>query len=149
MPYDKSYLTCSWGWLTDPEIKTLTLTGDFTRADQEAFFEALPRRRGYHIWGVESCEGEPLGAAGIKNINGSDGEFWCYIGERAWWGRGIGGSILELCEQKARCLGVEKLIMIAAASNQRSLKGFKKMGFALDNAVPGEGLLQLSKRIAA
>ena len=148
-PYDRTYLDLSWGWLSDPEIKALTLTPDFTREQQQAFFAALPGRADYKIWGVASDEGAKIGAAGIKHIDGANGEFWCYIGERAWWGRGIGGRILELCEEQAGALGVERLIMIAAASNTRSVRAFEKMGFVLDDLVPGEGLVQLSKTVAS
>lgn len=148
-PYDRDYLDLSWGWLRDPEIQALTLTPDFTREQQQAFFAALPGRSDYKVWGVASDDGEKIGAAGIKHIDGPNGEIWCYIGERAWWGRGIGGRIVELCEDRARDLGVERLIMIAAASNVRSVRAFEKMGFALDDVVPGSGLVQLSKRVTA
>ena len=84
-PYNRVYLDLSWDWLRDPEIKALTLTPDFTREQQQAFFDALPRRADYKVWGVASDEGEKIGAAGIKHIDGQDGEFWCYIGERTWW----------------------------------------------------------------
>ena len=146
--YDRAYLEKSWEWLRDPEIKALTMAGDFTREEQLAFFDELPSRPDYKIWGVESPEGVPIGAAGIKNIVESAGEFWCYIGERAWWGRGIGGRILTLCEEQARALGIERLIMIAAASNARSVKAFEKTGFILDDVTPGDGLVQLSKIVA-
>ena len=148
-PYDRTYLDLSWDWLADPEIKALTLTPGFTREQQQAFFAALPGRADYKIWGIASDDGDKIGAAGIKHIDGANGEFWCYIGVRAYWGRGIGGRILELCEEKARGLGVEKLIMIAAANNVRSVRAFEKMGFVLDLVDPGAGLIQLSKQVAA
>ena len=147
--YDRTFLDHSWDWLRDPEIKALTLSPDFTRVQQEAFFASLPGRADYKIWGVASDTGEKIGAAGIKHIDGRNGEFWCYIGKRAWWGRGIGGCILELCEEQARDLGVERLIMIASADNVRSVRAFEKMGFAIEDAVPGDGLVQLGKWVPA
>lgn len=149
IPYDRSFLDLSWEWLRDPEIKALTLTPDFTREQQEAFFASLPGRADYRIWGVASDEGEKIGAAGIKHIDGASGEVWLYLGEREWWGRGIGGRILELCEEQARALGVAKLIMIASADNVRSVRAFEKMGFTLDPVTPGDGLVQLGKTVAA
>ena len=145
--YNRAYLEKSWEWLRDPEIKALTLAGDFTRAEQEAFFEGLATRDDYKIWGVESLDGEPLGAAGIKKISGAAGEFWCYIGERSWWGRGVGGEILELCEEKAKELGLDLLTMIAAASNDRSIGAFEKMGFTPDPESSTATLSQLSKTV--
>ena len=148
-PYDRTYLDLSWNWLRDPEIKALTLTPDFTREQQQAFFASLAGRADYRIWGVASDAGEKIGAAGIKHIDGPNGEFWCYIGERDYWGRGVGGQILTLCEDQARALGIERLIMIAATDNMRSVKAFEKMGFGLDAVVLGDGLVQLSKSVAA
>lgn len=143
--FDRRYLDLSWDWLRDPEIKKLTMAGDFTREQQVAFFETLPCRDDYKIWGVESVEGEPVGAAGIKNISGQEGEFWCYIGNKAWWGRGIGGEILLLCEEKAAELGLESLTMIAASDNSRSISAFEKMGFTPDAESSTATLSRLSK----
>lgn len=145
VPYDHTYLDKSWDWLRDPEIKALTLAPDFTREQQLDFFESLPDREDYKIWGVSAPDGDPIGAAGIKNISGNFGEFWCYIGEREWWGRRIGPRILELCEEKARELGVEHLVMIAASENERSIRAFEKMGFALDPESSTPTIVQLSK----
>lgn len=145
VPFDRRFLDLSWQWLNDPEIKQLTLTPDFTRKDQEQFFESLPTRTDYHVWGVEILEGLPIGAGGIKNIVGNSGEFWCYIGERDWWGAGIGGEILTLCEEKARGLGVRDILMIAAKDNFRSIQAFRKIGFVADETFHEEGLVRLTK----
>ena len=129
VPYSRAYLDRSWDWLNDPEIKALTMTPDFTREDQLAFFESLAGRTDYHIWGVEAPDGTPIGAGGIKNIAGDTGEYWCYIGERDWWGRGIGRQILDRCEEKASELGLRHLYMKASAANDRSIGLYAKMGF--------------------
>jgi RimJ/RimL family protein N-acetyltransferase len=147
VPFDRNYLDRSWDWLRDPELKRLTMTPDFSREDQLAFFASLPSRQDYKIWGVETLEDEPIGAAGIKKIADGSGEFWCYIGEREWWGRKIGGQILKLCEDEARELGIETLIMVADATNERSIRAFEKQGFAMDRHVPKPGVVQLSKSV--
>lgn len=128
VPFDRTYLELSSKWLRDPEIAALTMTPSFTRQDQERFFAGLSGRRDYKIWGVDA-DGQPIGAAGIKNISGTVGEFWCYIGERAYWGQGAGGRILEACEAEARTMGLERLTMTALATNERSLRAYGKMGF--------------------
>lgn len=131
VPYTRTYLDRSWTWLNDPEVKALTLTPDFTRAQQEAFYDSLSARPDYHLWGVAAGDA-PIGAAGIKHVVGTTGEFWCYIGERGWWGQGVGPRILTLCEEQARDLGLNQLTMVAAADNLRSIRAFEKMGFVLD-----------------
>ncbi len=146
VPYDRAFLDLSWDWLRDPEIKALTMAADFTRDEQRAFFDGLADRADYKIWGVEG-DGVPIGAAGIKHIEGKVGEFWCYIGERDWWGRGVGGQILERCEDKAREIGLQHLIMIADSSNERSIRAFEKVGFARQPGASSAALTQLSKTL--
>ena len=147
VPFDRTYLDLSWDWLRDPETRALTMTPEFTREQQLGFFQTLPSRTDYHIWGVALEDGTPIGAGGIKQVHGSTGEFWCYIGDKGWWGRGIGPQILQLCEKQARGLGLDTLTMIAADDNERSIRAFEKMGFERDRESVGVGKIQLRKRL--
>jgi RimJ/RimL family protein N-acetyltransferase len=148
VPYDRTFLDRSWDWLRDPEIKQLTMTPDFTREDQLAFFDALCRREDYRIWGVAAADGRPIGAAGIKHIRQGSGEVFLYIGERSWWGRGAGQQILQLCEAEARKLGLTRLTMIASQSNGRSIRAFEKSGFTVDGDGSVDGITRMSKVLA-
>lgn len=147
IPFTREYLDRSWDWLRDPEIKVLTMAPDFTREDQIQFFESLPDRDDYKIWGVESADGRPIGAAGLKHISGSAAETWCYIGERAYWGRGVGGCIIEACEEEARRLGIKLLTIIVHESNERSLRTYGKMGFGLESQDDEAHILTLVKSL--
>lgn len=146
VPFDRTFLDRSFDWLHDPEIKLMAMAPDFTREEQEAFFNDLPGRDDYKIWGV-AAGGEPIGVGGIKNISGTDGEFWCYIGERAYWGKGIGGRILDLCEEKAHDLGVTRLTMTALETNERSLNAYRKAGFQFLRRDETEGTVTLEKQL--
>ena len=145
VPFDRNYLDRSWDWLRDPEVKAMTMAPDFTREEQLAFFETLPGRSDYLIWGVEGPDGSPVGVSGIKHVSGSDGESWCYIGERRWWGQGIGGQILEACEVEARKRGITHLTMTALETNERSLRAYGKMGFELLSRDDEAGTVTLQK----
>lgn len=151
VPFDRSYLERSWEWLNDPEIKRMTLSPDFTRAEQEEFFCSLPQRTDYLIWGVASSEGTPVGVAGLKHIFGTCAEFWCYIGERDWWGRGAGGQILDACESEARKRGITTLTMVASTDNSRSLGAYRRAGFVDDPELPKDrpDLVSLTKWLKA
>ena len=92
--YDEQFLEKSWQWLHDPEIKRLTMTPDFTREDQLRWFARLPEMTDYRIWGI-SCGGQPVGALGLKHILGDRAEYWGYIGERHYWGGGLGEEMME------------------------------------------------------
>ena len=147
VPFDRAYLDLSWEWLRDPEIKAMTMAGDFTREDQEKFFEGLPNRTNYKIWGVEGPDGVPIGAGGLKHIDGPTAEFWCYIGERAYWGQGLGGSVLTACEDKARSLGINHLTMVALETNERSVRAYAKMGFQPVSRDEATGTVTLAKSL--
>ena len=99
--YSETYLKKSWDWLQDPETKALTMTPDFARDDQRRFFDKLADRRDYRIWGVELTGEGPIGAAGLKHIDGKSAEYWGYIGEKAHWGRGLGKQMLSAIEKQA------------------------------------------------
>lgn len=145
VPFTRRYLDRSWEWLNDPEIKALTLTSDFTRDEQEAFFVELDGRRDYLVWGVESADGEAVGACGLKNIAGHVAEQWCYIGARAWWGRGAGRQILEECEIKARLLNITNFFIRVSAVNTRSIGLYTHTGFVFDEARSDDAILYFTK----
>lgn len=145
VPFDRVFLERSWDWLQDPEIKRLTLTPDFTREEQQRFFDSLPSRSDYRIWGVLLAGGEPIGAAGLKNTAGGSAEYWGYIGEKHFWGRGLGGPMLAAVEAEARKLGLAELVLRVAADNVRAMRAYEKFGFQ----VAGEqaGILTMCKTL--
>ena len=130
VPYSRAYLDRSWDWLQDPEVKHLTVTPDFDRAGQLRFFEALPDREDYLIWGLELEGTGPIGAAGLKHIRDDAAEYWGYIGEKTFWGRGLGSQILEEIEKKARDLKLTKLDLKVARYNARAIRLYKKHGYS-------------------
>ncbi|MDM2876997.1 GNAT family N-acetyltransferase [Citrobacter sp. Cpo040] len=128
--YDESFLALSWLWLKDPEISALTMTPDFTKNEQLIFFRSLEKRRDYFIRGV-TYKNEKIGAAGIKNINQDRGEYWGYIGEKKYWGQGLGREIMEKIVLEARLLGLKKLYLQVNSNNQRAINLYKKVGFEI------------------
>ncbi|HHF9498441.1 TPA: GNAT family N-acetyltransferase, partial [Escherichia coli] len=103
--YDRTFLDLSMKWLSDPEIASLVMVPSFTKVQQECFFNSLPTRENYYIKGL-IYNGYPIGAAGIKNIYKEKGEYWGYIGEKQFWGKGIGKDIIRLIINNAKILGL-------------------------------------------
>lgn len=130
IPYDEQFLTLSWEWLHDSEIKAMTLTPDFDREDQRRFFQSLPHRVDYKIWGV-SFDRERVGATGLKNIDGTVAEYWGYLGKKALWGRGLGVQMMDLVTKQARQLGIRELVLTVSPDNHRARKLYEKVGFAV------------------
>lgn len=140
------FLELSWAWLSDPETKLLTMTADFDRAGQQRFFASLPNRSDYRIWGVMMSDGHPIGAAGLKHIDGSIAEYWGYIGDKDCWGQGLGAHMLGAVEQKARELGIASLYLNVAADNRRAVALYKRLGFIVVD--PTASRLVMTKEFA-
>jgi RimJ/RimL family protein N-acetyltransferase len=129
VPFSRDYLDRSWVWLNDPETKRLTMTPDFTRADQERFFAGLPRDD-YRIWGIALDDGSPIGAAGLKRFRGEVAEYWGYIGEASQRGKGLGKAMLTLVEQEARHIGLKALDLRVADHNAGAIALYRSFAFA-------------------
>ena len=129
VPYDRRYLDLSWDWLADPETRALTMTPEFTREDQSRFFEALPERSDYRLWGIELVGDGPIGAAGLKRIRPGIAEYFGYIGEKRLWGRGLGALLLAAVEDEARGLGLDALDLTVARDNARAIRLYQKHGY--------------------
>ncbi|WP_374449231.1 GNAT family N-acetyltransferase [Cloacibacterium normanense] len=128
--YDKHFLEKSWNWLNDPEVKYLTNTGDFTREQQQKWFQSLPTLQNYRLWGVMIGH-EPAGVFGLKKIENSSAEYWGYIGEKKFWGNGYGKLIMNLILDEARHLGLTMLWLRVIKANPRAIKLYEKLGFSI------------------
>lgn len=128
VPYDELFLEKSWEWLNDMEVKYFTATPSFSKSDQKAWFERLSEREDYKIWGL-SVLGIPIGAFGIKNIDGDSGEYWGYIGEKAYWGIGLGKQIIAQAKSIAQSLGLKRLYLKVLKNNIRAIRLYENTGF--------------------
>ncbi|NHV89528.1 GNAT family N-acetyltransferase [Cronobacter dublinensis] len=130
--YDRDFLELSWAWLQDPEIKKLTLTSDFSRQDQENFFNNLSHREDYIIYGI-NLGPRKIGVAGLKNIKENDAEYWGYIGEKDLWGNGLGKYLISELEGVAKSKGIKKLHLKVSDLNVRAIKAYQKSGFVISD----------------
>lgn len=126
--FDETFLERSRSWLTDPEVKHLTMTPDFTLEEQQRWFRRLPEMSDYLIWGI-SCEGEPIGALGLKHIQAGRAEYWGYIGEKNYWNSGFGQQMMGFAFKMARRLGLTELFLKVNRDNSRAIRVYERAGF--------------------
>ena len=127
--YSKEYLEKSWGWLNDPEIRLLTDTPVFSKEDQQRWFASLAERDDYIVWGV-SVDGLKIGVVGLKNITSDQAEYFGYLGEKSYWGKGFGYQMLQFAEIYAREeLKVSSLILNVLNINSRAIELYTRYGF--------------------
>ncbi|MFZ2726473.1 MAG: GNAT family N-acetyltransferase [Methylococcaceae bacterium] len=128
--YDIEFLKLSWKWLNDEEIKQLTMTPNFTKEQQVEFFNSLARRKDYLIYGI-SFNNNKIGACGLKNIDNEQAEYWGYIGEKEYWGQGIGKRILEIMIKKTLDMQLKYIFLKVKFDNTRAINLYKKTGFVI------------------
>lgn len=141
--YDLSFLKLSWKWLNDPEIKQLTHTPHFTLEDQRKWFESLPGRRDYRIWGITYHE-KKIGAVGLKKIANQSAEYFVQIGEKEYWGKGLGQIILDLTIAKAIQSGLLNIYLTVIKDNLRAIKSYTKAGFEKINEKGDQWIMNLN-----
>ena len=143
--FDERFLEASWRWLQDEELCKLINTTTPSKEQQQIWFNQLPYKTDYQIWGVE-YNSIPVGVSGIKHIQVRSGEYWGYIGEKAYWGKGIGKEMLLLAEQKAKMLDLQQLKLHVLAENIRAVKLYQNAGYKIVSADDSFQLMQ--KKIA-
>lgn len=130
--YDKEFLNLSWEWLNDPEIKELTMTPKITREMQKEWFDKLNDLDDYEIFGVQYDE-KKIGAVGLKNIKyNNSAEYWGYIGNKEYWGHGIGSILIQEMEKRAREIGIKQIYLKVINFNLRAIKLYRSHGFVVN-----------------
>ncbi|ABV86727.1 GCN5-related N-acetyltransferase [Shewanella pealeana ATCC 700345] len=126
--YDELFLDKSWLWLNDPEIKELTLTPNFTKKQQQTFFDNLSEREDYKIWGVKH-DGYAIGVVGLKNITEYDVEYFGYIGEKQYWDRGMFKYLFKHILEECLLLNLSTIYLHVSSNNKRAIKAYVNKGF--------------------
>ncbi len=134
--YDKTYFDLSKEWLSDGELNHLIHAGELpSDEDRLAWFESLTERSDYLIWGVD-YNGQPIGVSGLKRIAKKQAEYWGYIGERTFWGKGLGKELMKVVIDKAIELNLETIWLRVRKYNPRAINLYKKTGFIIDKDEP-------------
>lgn len=130
--YNRTYFDLSKEWLSDSELNYLIHAGELpSDEDRLVWFESLPNRADYLIWGVE-YNGHPIGVSGLKKIANKQAEYWGYIGEKAFWGKGLGKNLMKEVITKAVELGLESIWLRVRKYNSRAISLYKRIGFIID-----------------
>lgn len=128
--FDDDFLSVSWKWLQDEELCKLLNISPVTMSQQQEWFGNLKKRIDYSIWGI-SFERQRIGACGLKNITLTEAEYWGYIGDRNYWGRGIGSSILQFVEKESTARRLEKLYLRVLKLNKVAINLYHKHDFII------------------
>jgi RimJ/RimL family protein N-acetyltransferase len=85
------------------------------------------------------CVGENstyIGNVQITNIDNKKGIFHIFIGNKNYWGKGIGSIASQLMiEYSKKTLGLSEISLYVLSSNIKAFKIYKKLGFETVNLV--------------
>ena len=119
----------------------------------EEFFQPGPPDDPDQDWGecwIIRVTGEDGQTHEVGQINFSDerndddprsaglAELDIWIGERKWWGGGIGSQAIELLAQKLKGYGFTTLLIRPSARNQRATAAYKRAGFGEQSNEAGD-----------
>ena len=133
--FDEKYLLKSWNWLNDDEIRKKVNLKYISKSESLKWFASLGSKNDYLIWGI-SFGATPIGACGLKNIvKEEEGEFWGYIGEKEFWGIGIGMKMLRFIEKKAMEMRLKRIVLKVQKDNVRAIRLYEKGEYVLEREV--------------
>ena len=142
--YDRTFFDRSKIWLLDEKLNHLIHAGTIPSDEERlAWFNSLSSRKDYLIWGV-AYNGEPIGVSGLKRIADGKAEYWGYIGEKAYWGKGLGKDLMKEVLKKARELDLNYVWLRVRKYNPTAINLYKKVGFTIEQDEPETYLMSLS-----
>lgn len=132
IPFSKEALDKSFLWLTDPEIKYLTNSPALTREGQLSWFKTLASKENY-IAEVVCADNEMIGVVGLKNMDRveSRAEYFGYIGDKNYWGKGIGNWIVDRGLALTENNGIAIVYLRVIVENYKAINLYFKKGFKI------------------
>jgi RimJ/RimL family protein N-acetyltransferase len=137
-------------WFNDPQVnKTLLLEDKLDLQRTLKWFDEHARDDSRKEFIVESKQGESIGITGLLHINRRHGtaECYCIIGEKAYWGKGIGTEVHKLLvDWGFKNLGLNKIWADIRAENIAIIKVIERLGFKVEGTLRQERIID-GKRI--
>jgi RimJ/RimL family protein N-acetyltransferase len=120
-------------WIADVEVTRMLgyMQQAFSEAQETDWLKKIAEERNSVFWVIE-VDGKPIGTTSIRDIDWKNqhGESGTLIGERDYWGKGIG---IEQAELRTRFafheLNLIKLKSAAFAENTASIRMARRIGY--------------------
>lgn len=110
--------------------------GGYSIQDLHDWVESHRTRRDEIIWVIaERASDRCIGHAGLYQINGRSrhGEFAILIGDRAFWGKGIGYSVSRAAINYGfRYLNLRRIELTVLDTNASAIRLYEKIGFQIE-----------------
>ena len=133
-------------WYNDPDVrKTLTVTERFELEKTRIWFAATQQNDSRVDFFIETPDGKPMGVTGLIHIDREHkaAECFCFIGEKAFWGGGLGTEIHSVLIQWAfEHLGLYKIRATIRTNNPAIYKVVQRLGFQIEGTLRKDMILE-------
>lgn len=134
-PIERADLPTYVRWFRDPEMRRgLGIYLPFSLAQEERWFEGVLERLERNtdvILAIETLDGVHIGNIGLHGINWKDrhAELGITIGEKAYWGQGLGtDAVRTLLGLAFHQMNLHRVMLRVHADNARAIRCYEKAG---------------------
>ena len=132
-------VACFHKWIADPEVIEFSLSvfqAMTTPQQIDSWFAATLQDAKSLSLGIYTTDTNELigyaGLSGISTVNQS-GEYFILIGEKAFWGKGIGTAVTkEVVAIGFTKLGLNRIMLTVSETNTGGLKAYARAGFTVE-----------------
>jgi RimJ/RimL family protein N-acetyltransferase len=138
-PLQPEHVAHFYGWLRDPEVIEYSLSAFQamrTREQIDQWFAATLQQPNCLNLGIYLAETNVLiGYAGISGISTTNhsGEYFIFIGEKAWWGKGVGTAVTQqIVTIGFATYPLNRVMLTVSELNTGGVKAYTKAGFVVE-----------------
>lgn len=138
-PLQPAHVAHFYTWLQDPEVIEYSLSvfqSMKTTQQIDQWFAATLRQANSLNLGIYLAEtNELIGYAGLSGISTTNrsGEYFIFIGEKAWWGRGVGTAVTkQIVHLGFASHQLNRIMLTVSELNTGGLKAYAKAGFVVE-----------------
>lgn len=126
-------------WYNDPAVrKTLVIDEVFDLAGTQGWFDRLADNDTRVDFMVEMLDKVPIGITGLIDIDQANrtAQCYCVIGEKPFWGKGLGTEIHSVLFQWGfETFGIEKIWAHIRTNNPAIYRVVEKLGFQIEGTL--------------
>jgi len=139
MPLSLENVTSFYKWINDKEViryslsyfDKITSEGEISRWYREMLNEKNSINLGIYLKNTN----ELIGYAGISKISETNksGEYFIFIGEKKYWGKGIGTQVTkEVLELGFNKFDLNRIMLTVSEPNIGGIRAYEKSGFIVE-----------------
>jgi len=140
----------SWKWRNDPEVWKLTGRKWFGVVDEKTekdwIREVIKRENESRFAICVGVDEQYIGNVQLTNIENGEAEFHIFIGEKSFWGKGIGNKATKLIvDYGFNQMGLSKIYLFVKEENIPAIRAYNNCGFKISSRNV-EGTLKMEVR---